>query len=120
MFKRVLAIAVIGAAALTSVGACASDYGTSASWSTLRPGYGYAPPVVRYAYPPRYVAPRYSPAYRWAPPAYRWAPPAYYRYGYRPNYRHYWDGHRWPDRDDRYDHDDHHDRDDDHGDWSGR
>jgi hypothetical protein len=120
MLKRVLAIAVIGAAALTSVGACASDYGTSASWSTSRPGYGYAPPVVRYAYPPRYAAPRYAPAYRWAPPAYRWAPPAYYRYGYHPNYRHYWDGHRWSDRNDRRDndHDDRH-RDDDHN-WRGR
>ena len=34
MLKRVLAIAVIGAAALTSVGACASDYGTSGTWGS--------------------------------------------------------------------------------------
>ena len=64
MLKRVLAIAVIGAAALTSVGACASDYGPGA-WGS---GYRYAaPPVARYAPPVRYVAPRYYPAYRWAP-----------------------------------------------------
>ena len=44
MLKRVLAIAVIGAAALTSVGACASDYGPGA-WGS---GYRYAaPPVAR-------------------------------------------------------------------------
>ena len=32
MFKRVLAIAIIGAAALTSVGACASDYRGPGTW----------------------------------------------------------------------------------------
>lgn len=117
MLKRVLAIAVIGAAALTSVGACASDYRPGA-WG---PGYWYAPPpVARYAPPARYVAPRYYPLYRWAP-AYRWAPSYAYRYGDHPNYR-YWNGHgpsHWSDRDDHRD-DRHDDRDDDHHDWNGR
>ena len=117
MFKRVLAIAVIGAAALTSVGACASDRG---------PGYRYTPPApVRYVHvvpPVRYVAPRYHPAYRWAPPLYRWAPTrGYYRYGYHPRYG-YWNGHgpnRWTGRDDHRD--DRYDRGDDHrNDWRGR
>lgn len=118
MFKRVLAIAIIGAAALTSVGACASDYRGPGTWDN---GYRYAPPpAARYVYPPRYVAPRYYPAYRWAP-AYRWTPPyAYYRPGHH-GYPQDWNGHGpkgWSDRDDdrRDDHrDDRHD--DDHGNW---
>ena len=79
MFKRVLAIAVIGAAALTSVAACASDYrgpgaGTTGTDTRRRPMRAVRVPAVRY------MAPRYYPAYRWAPAPYRWAPPyAYYR-----------------------------------------
>lgn len=115
MFKKVLAIAIIGAAALTSVGASASDYRGPGARDN---GYRYAPPpVVRYTYPPRYVAPRY--AYRWAP-AHRWAPPyAYYQPGYH-GYPRSWSGHGrngWSDRDGRRD--DHRDdrHNDHHGNW---
>ncbi len=124
MLKQALAIAVIGTAALTSVAACASDWGTGAS--------RYAPPpTVRYVHngpPMRYIAPRYYPAYRWAPAPYRWAPPhrhwhpayGYNRYGYKPghhnNGRNDWNGNGqrgdW-DRDHRGDHDD-------RNDWRGR
>jgi len=80
MFKKALAIAVIGAATATSVVAHASD------WDDDAPRH--APPhAERYLNdrdPPHYVAPRYvapyryaAPAYRWAPSAYRWAPPPY-------------------------------------------
>jgi hypothetical protein len=133
MFERVLTIAVIGAAALTSVGVSASDRGTSNSWSASSPGNWYAPPpTVRYVHngpPVRYVAPRHYPSHRWAPPyAHRWAPShGYYRHGYHSGYR-YWNGHgpnRWSGHDDHRDnrHDDHdnrHDDHDDHDDWRGR
>jgi hypothetical protein len=111
MFKRALAIAIIGAAALTSFGAYASDYRGPGTWDN---GYRYAPPPApRYVYPPRYMAPRYYPAYRWAPPY------AYYRSGYH-GYPRNWNGHGpngWSDRDGRRD--DHRDdrHDDGHGNW---
>ncbi len=130
MLKQVLAIVVIGTAALTSVAACASDWGTGAS--------GYASPTtVQYVHngpPIRYISPRYYPAYRWAPAPYRWAPPHQYwypRYGYnRYDYnRHdynpgYYNNGRndWHGADQRrdWDRDDHRGDDDDRNDWHGR
>src|SRR4051812_43059919 len=84
MFRKALAILVIGAASATSVAAHASDW---------RDG------TVRYTTVRHADAPRYYPPHRWVAPAYRWAPaprsywhPAYgYRgYAYHPGYRMGW------------------------------
>ena len=132
MFKKVLAIVIVGATTATSLAADASDWGNRA------PRYA-PPPAERYMNdrgPQRHDTPRYAVPYRYGPPAYRWPPsyrwvgaphrywyPAYaYRsYADRPGCREGWNDHganRGWDRDDHRDHDD---DDDDHddNDWRG-
>jgi len=78
MFKRALAILVIGVTSAGSFAAHASDWDNGAPRYAPPPAERYLNNRVEPRYPVRYAAPRYVVApYRYAPPAYRWAPPTY-------------------------------------------